>query len=274
MIISKSHGFFRLTVAFIFFLYAFSYSRQATAESGAKSMFADDASSVMMSSDDKLNSNAVKTSKNKPKSSSPIANEMESYAGLQYWIDLQDSTGHLSRVTSNHVFQSGDGIKLQIKSKTAGYLYVLNQDVTGRSTPLFPLNGQNAYIEAGMTRTIPEHGAIRFDNVSGQEKVSIALSKFAVIGQPAPSTQQKPETLVSYSDCSQNGQAGSKGMFTEIDGGGVDMDCIRNNHSAGSKGMFTEEDTSSAQPASYSVLPSNDLNQGKVLFIDFYLTHR
>lgn len=273
MTILKSYSFFRLISTFVFLLCQLSYSSQANAESGAKSMFADDASSVMMSSDEKLNSNVVKVSKNKPKSSPPTSNEMKNYAALQYWIDLQDSSGHLSRVTRTHVFQSGDGIKLQIKSKTAGYLYVLNQDVTGRSTTLFPLNGQNAYIEAGMTRTIPEHGAIRFDNVSGQEKVSIALSKFAVNDPTTPSAQQKPETLVSYTDCSQKGRSGSKGMFAESDGMGVDMNCIRSNHSAGSKGMFTEEDTSSAQPASYAVLQSNDLDQGKVLFIDFYLTH-
>jgi len=275
MNISTSNRFFRSAAISIFLLYDFSYSSQAIAESGAKSMFADDNSTVMMTEEEKPKDNVVKKTKTKAKSIelSTTANEADSYAGLQYWIDLEDANGHLSRVTSNHVFQSGDGIKLQIKSKTSGYLYVLNQDVTGRATPLFPSNGQNAYIEAGMTRTIPDHGAIRFDNIAGKEKVSIALSKFPVNGPASPSAQQKPETLISYNDCSQNGPAGSKGMFTDTDGVGVDMSCIRNNHSAGSKGMFTEEDTFSAQPASYSVLPSNELVQGKVLFVDFYLDH-
>ncbi len=273
MIISKSNRFYRLVAIFIIFLYEISYSSHVTAQSGAKSMFADDTSSVLMSSDEKQTSNANKGSKNQPKSSPQKINPEENYAGLQYWIDLQDTSGQLSRVTSNHVFRSGDGIKLQIKSKTAGYLYVLNQDATGRSTPLFPLNGQNAYIEAGMTRTIPEHGAIRFDNVAGQEKVSIALSKFNVNTPASHSIQQKPDMLVTYNDCSENARSGSKGMFSENDGLGVDMNCIRSNHSAGSKGMFTEEDASSAQPASYTVLQSNELDQGKVLFIDFYLRH-
>ena len=63
-------------------------------------------------------------------------------------------------------------------------------------------------------------------------------------------------------------------MFTDE---GIDMNCMRSNHSAGgagSKGMFTEEDTSSAQPASYSVVPTTELDQGQVLFVDFYLNHR
>ena len=276
---STSNRFFRSAAISFFLLYDFSYSSQALAESGAKSMFADDNSTVMMTEEEKPKDNVVKKTKTKTKTKSieltTAANDSDSYAGLQYWIDLEDANGQLSRVTSKHVFQSGDGIKLQIKSKTSGYLYVLNQDVTGRTTPLFPLNGQNAYIEAGMTRTIPDHGAIRFDNIAGKEKVSIALSKFPVNGpaSSSPTAQQKPETLVSYNDCSQNGPAGSKGMFADTDGIGVDMSCIRSNHSAGSKGMFTEEDTVSAQPASYSVLPSTDLNQGKVLFVDFYLDH-
>ena len=63
MTILKTYSFFQLISIFVFLLYQFSYSSQANAESGAKSMFADDASSVIMSSDEKLNSNVVKVSK-------------------------------------------------------------------------------------------------------------------------------------------------------------------------------------------------------------------
>jgi len=38
--------------------------------------------------------------------------------------------------------------------------------------------------------------------------------------------------------------------------------------------MMLEEDTSSAQPASYSMIPAASLDQGQVMFVDFTLNHR
>lgn len=103
------------------------------------------------------------------------------------------------------------------------------------------------------------------------------MSKYPVNGSSASTSRSNPGTLVSYNDCAQDASAGSKGMFADESGSGVDMSCLRSNHSAGgagSKGMFTEEDSSSAQPASYAVVPSTDLEQGQLLFVDFNLTHR
>ncbi len=256
------------------------------AEAGAKSMFADEGATVMMSDDDTA---PIKATAPKPKatliskkSGQPYADadtsasRPVSYAGIQYWIDLQEPNGHSRKVTTSHTFQSGDGIKLQIKSKTAGYLYVLNEDVTGKQTPLYPTKGQlSGLIQANTIYTIPSRGAIRFDNVPGTEKVTIALAKYP-INELTPEESPKATTAVynseHYSDCANSSGAGSKGMFAEESGSAID--CIRSNHSAGSKGMFAEEDSSSAQPASYSVMPASALEEGQVMFVDFNLTHR
>ena len=269
----------------------------ASAEVGAKSMFADDTSSVMMS-DDSASTKSVAKSKSKaapvlakrsraPDDSDYVENEAPesdvlptSYAGIQYWIDLQEPNGRTHKVTTSHTFRSGDGIKLQIKSKTAGYLYVMNQDDSGKVTPLYqsinPIQPNSIY-------TIPQRGAIRFDNVPGNEKVTIALSKYlipAALNSAPSAASPSGMSSVSYSsnaynDCasSQSG-AGSKGMFTEEVAVSSGMECLRKNHNAGSKGMFAEEDSSSAEPASYSVVPTATLEAGDVLFIDFNLSHR
>lgn len=276
---------------------------QTFAEAGAKSMFADDTSSVMMSDDSvspAQNSSAVKpkskavpvlAKKSRASDDSDYAeNEVAesnvlptSYSGVQYWIDLQEPNGRTHKVTTSHTFHSGDGIKLQIKSKTAGYLYVMNQDASGQVTPLYPPQGQSpAMIQANTTYTIPSRGAIRFDNVPGNEKVTIALAKYPIpsASNSAQSASPSGMTSVSYSadaynDCASNHSgAGSKGMFAEESGGSSGMDCIRKNHNAGSKGMFAEEDSASAEPASYSVVPTAALEAGDVLFIDFNLSHR
>jgi hypothetical protein len=261
------------------------------AEAGAKSMFADEGTSVMMGDDVGI----TKTSYSKPKAKVRVVSERTphqsisngivdtgpvNYAGLQYWIDLQDANGHSRQVTTGYTFHSGDGIKLKIKSKTAGYLYVLNQDASGQKTPLYPTKGrESGLIDANMTYTIPPSGLIRFDSNPGNEKVTIALSKYPIIQSNSDSSDTSARATTAsydgqsvYSDCTSSG-AGSKGMYAE-ENNSSSIDCIRNNHSAGSKGMFAEEDTSSAEPASYSVIPSSVMEEGKVLFIDFILNHR
>jgi hypothetical protein len=272
---------------------------QTFAEAGAKSMFADDTSSVMMSDDSASPAQNSSALKSKPKAVPVLAKKSHaaddsdyvenvasesdmlptSYSGVQYWIDLQEPNGRTHKVTTSHAFHSGDGIKLQIKSKTAGYLYVMNQDDSGKVTPLYqsinPIQSNSIY-------TIPQRGAIRFDNVQGNEKVTIALSKYPIpaVSNSVSSASPSGMTNVSYSgnaynDCANNqSEAGSKGMFTEDVAVSSGMECLRKNHNAGSKGMFAEEDSASAEPASYSVVPTSALEAGDVLFVDFNLSHR
>lgn len=262
------------------------HSLPVFAEAGAKAMFADDTASVMMSDDSSAKATTTKVTKPAPvlakksrvsDDSDYTENEADmvstSYSGIQYWIDLQEHNGRAHKVTTSHIFRSGDSIKLQIKSKTSGYLYVLNQDESGKVTPLYQSVNQ---IQPNAIYTIPQRGAIRFDNVTGNEKVTIALSKYPIpsmMPSSAPSLQS-PMTNVSYSDCSNSSSAGSKGMFTEETTPSYGMECLRKNHNAGSKGMFAEEDSNSLEPASYSVVPTNALEAGDVLFVDFSLTHR
>ncbi len=195
---------------------------------------------------------------------------------MQYWIDLQEDDGSSRRVTTSHNFRSGDRIKLRIKSSSSGYLYVINQDSAGQQTYLYPAKGQESeLIEPGMLYTIPVRGTIRFDNVPSNEKITVALAKFPLT-QPSSASTSTESTASSngpspYSACTDS-TAGTKRLF--IDESNVITDCIRKNYSAGTKGMYSEEDSISAEPASYSVLPASSLNEGKVMFVDFNLIHR
>ena len=259
-----------------------SYTMQLMADVGAKSMFSDEGVSVMASHETPestpIASKAKEKSPTERTTRQNVSNDLDnassiSYAGLQYWIDLQGANGQSRQVTTNHIFHSGDGVKLQIKSKTAGYLYVINQDSTGKVTPLYPTNGQpSGLIQANTAYTIPPSGMIYFDNVPGNEKITIALTKYPLPSldpsYPEKGTAVAYNEPMKYSKCATSG-AGSKGMFAS-----EDVDCLRSNYSAGSKGMFTQEDTSSAKPASYSVMPAAALDSGDVMFVDFNLTHR
>ena len=291
-VITKQHDYLKISVVIVA---TSMIPAQTFAEAGAKSMFADDTSSVMMSDDSSAQSSSGVKSKSKATpvlaKKSHMSDDSDyaendsaesdmlptSYSGIQYWIDLQEPNGRTHKVTTSHTFHSGDGIKLQIKSKTAGYLYVMNQDDSGKVTSLYqsinPIQSNSVY-------TIPQRGAIRFDNVQGNEKVTITLSKYPIpsVSNSAPSPSGMSNVSYSgnaYNDCASNqGGAGSKGMFTEDVAVTSGIDCIRKNHNAGSKGMFAEEDSSSAEPASYSVVPTSALEAGDVLFVDFNLAHR
>ena len=97
------------------------YPTFALAEAGAKSMFADEGASVMMGDDNIAKPAAVKTTKSSsytPSSAGYAAVDKsesnalpDSYAGVQYWVDLQEPNGTTRQVTTSHVFHSGDGIK-------------------------------------------------------------------------------------------------------------------------------------------------------------------
>jgi hypothetical protein len=245
------------------------------AESGAKSLF--------ISIDDNKTSSPIRskspnnaTKKNSRTQKQPVEANQTDYTGLQYWIDLQDDNGGSRRVTTSHNFTSGDRIKLRIKSNSSGYLYVINQDATGQQTYLYPANGQKSeLIQPGMVYTIPDRGTIRFDNVPSNEKITVALAKFPLAQLSSGSAPQEsmanPHGQTPYAACKDN-SSGTKRLY--IDESNLITDCIRKNYSAGTKGMYSEEDTASNEPASYSVLPADSLNDGKVMFVDFNLIHR
>jgi hypothetical protein len=255
------------------------FSVPVLAEAGAKSLFISiDDNDLSSSNKSKPTiSHTKKITRNKKQPANKSASDLPSdYTGLQYWIDLQADNGQSRRVTTSHNFQSGDRIKLQIKSGSSGYLYVINQDSSGQQTYLYPPKGeQSELIEPGTLYTIPVRGSIRFDNVPSNEKITVALSKFPILQSDLSSTSKtnliNSSEQSPYSACADS-NAGTKRLY--IDESSVITDCIRKNYSAGTKGMYSEEDTHSNEPASYSVLPASSLNEGKVMFVDFNLIHR
>jgi hypothetical protein len=249
------------------FLISMIIPKSVLAEADAKSLFIKYEEDFSQSNKSKPVNKSQKT-----QTKNVILQTKNDFIGLQYWIELLDANGRSHRVTTSHNFSSGDSIKLKIKSKSSGYLYVINQDITGQQTYLYPTKGQEAeLIKPGVTLTIPAKGAIRFDDVAGNEKLTLALAKYPII-QPTTGLRSKESSANITGQAMYSACANSKGMF--VDESKVNMDCIRNNYIAGTKGMFSEEDTTSTEPASYSVLPSSSLKEGKVMIVDINLVHR
>ena len=72
------------------------------------------------------------------------------------------------------VFQQGDRVRFRVRTNFDGYLYVMNQSTSGRSTLLFPGEdtGQKNHIEAGKDYLIPAtRGWFRITGPAGHEVV-------------------------------------------------------------------------------------------------------
>jgi hypothetical protein len=214
---------------------------------------------------------------------SPVA----SYQGLSYWIERINRNGSAQHVTTSTTFNSGDRIRLHLKSKHPGYLYIVNQDSTGKTVLLFPNSTVGSeYIEAGLDYVIPSARAIRFDDQAGQELLWIFLTQ-----RPLPSgdmgSRKYPPHLptddmgsrkyplhqeiegpvltnpvalrVGYNPC------GGKGMMLE-EPAALGKKC-------GSKGLQLEEDASGSAPAEYAVAPVSDAEPGTILSLRLTLRH-
>lgn len=105
------------------------------------------------------------------------------YMGVTYWVELVEPNGQQRRVTADHVFRSGDRIRLSVQSNRDGALALINLGSTGRATPLFPAAGQeaSAAIRAHQVYQIPPRGHLRFDHNPGEETLILILSP-----SPAP----------------------------------------------------------------------------------------
>src|SRR5262249_54782730 len=76
-------------------------------------------------------------------------------------------------VPLDHVFQSGDHLRLTLRSSRAGYLRVLHDGADGRSEPLWPAGEAAAPIGAEEVVLVPGTGSIRLDDKAGVERLRV-----------------------------------------------------------------------------------------------------
>lgn len=229
---------------------------------GAKSIFSsDDGVALSVTDSSPSNTESKPHASTHPTTHNRKPSPVASYQGMSYWIERISRNGSPQQVTTSTVFKSGDRIRLHLKSKLPGYLYIVNQDSTGKTAVLFPNSTTTSeYIESGIDYVIPSSRAIRFDDQAGQELLWIFLTQ-----QPLPSDGQKPAsnrpaaTQASYNPC------GGKGMLLE-EPANLGRKC-------GSKGLQLEEDTSGPAPAEYAVAPVSDAEPGAILNLRLTLRH-
>jgi hypothetical protein len=155
-------------------------SGAASAQEGysAKSLFFGEDGSVVAASTDKKPvpaASAPVLAKNeaKPKQKKSLAPRQ---IGASYFIRLKGEDGSTRDVLANRTFRSGDRFQLGVKVNRPSYVYVLNQDPDGNLAQIFPVAGQDNYVNAMGTVFLPARGAFEFDAKPGAEQLLVFLS--------------------------------------------------------------------------------------------------
>lgn len=174
--------------------------------------------------------------------------------GVSYWIELVGGDGQSRRVTADHVFRSGDRIRLHLRSNREGYLYVANIGSTGRTYMLFPnaaVGAGNNIVQANVAYTVPSGAFIRFDQNPGEETLLVMLSSRPMDGlAPRPERQTAAITSEDAARLLMGAQA------------------------KGAKDLLLETDAASPEPASYAVAPLQSLNDGAIITMRIKLKHQ
>jgi hypothetical protein len=168
-------------------------------DSGAKTLFYDPASGAVIKSNEKRTD--PKTGKLRVKT---VAAEKVRYVGLNYWLDLAGA----GSVTSDHVFHTGDRIRLRVRSNVDGYLSLWSLDSSGRGTLLFPTGGESNKVQGGSEYVTP--GEIRFAPPVEDERLLVFFSR-STADIPSPTRSQTDSTAVAK----LLGPAGSKALVFE-----------------------------------------------------------
>ena len=188
------------------------------------------------------------------------------YMGIEYWIDREGVDGKISRVSTKHVFHSGERFKLSLKSNTNGYLYVLNFGSSGNTNVLFPrTNTADNYIRAFEPYSIPYNSFLKFDATPGEETILVMLSPQPITDIPTTSPESKT-TYAQYTSFTSN--AGAKDILLEDD-------IISITPSTHAKDIVVEDTSGSlATPVQYAIAPIKALGSGKVIPVYIKIRHQ
>lgn len=233
-------------------LWIASLSAPALAQEGAKSIFYSDAGTRVVTTTPSVTPKAGGSSPAVAARKSPSGHA--EYLGIAYWVDLIAPDGGKRRVSTDHIFHSGDRIKLNLRTNRPGYLYLLNVGSSGQTHMLFPNPaagaGMNA-VKANLTYEVPVGASIRFDNTPGEETLVIMLSPEPMkeIAPTAP-----PRTAMLSSEDATRLLAGAQAK--------------------GAKDLLVEADSAGLQPATYAVAPVAALKDGAMITVRVKLRHQ
>ena len=114
--------------------------------------------------------------------------------GLGLTLFMRDSTGLAVRTDPDHVFRSGDRVRVLLETNADGYLYIFNTTNDGPAVMIYPdaqLDEGGNYIQAHVPFEIPSSQAAEeklrwfaFDDAGGTERVFFVFTREPLKGIP------------------------------------------------------------------------------------------
>ena len=104
-------------------------------------------------------------------------------------LERRSKEGKVEPMAAGHVFQTGDIVRLRLKSHYDGFLYVLNQGTTGRFSTIFPgvETGASNRVRANQQYLVPavEDGWFEVEGPAGFDILYFLLSPTPLASPPA-----------------------------------------------------------------------------------------
>lgn len=123
--------------------------------------------------------------------------------GASYFIRLKHADGTVEDALASRTFRSGDRFQLGVKVNRPIYVYVMNQDPSGNLAQIFPVNGQDNYVDAMGTVFLPAKGAFEFDAQPGVEQLLVFLSPKPMANMSDQMRGAEPDMVTGAADASQ-----------------------------------------------------------------------
>ena len=134
--------------------------------------------------------------------------------GASYFIRLKRADGSTEDVLASRSFRSGDRFQLGVKVNRPTYVYVMNQDPEGNLAQIFPVNGQDNYVNAMGTVFLPSKGAFEFDAKPGAEQLLVFLSPKPMTGNMNEQVRSsEPDMISSAAGPSDGGQCAAPAVL-------------------------------------------------------------
>ena len=124
------------------------------------------------------------------------------HMGLGYTL-FTEKDGASKRVSPDHVFHSGDRVRILVETNRDVYLYVFHQEGPGAADLLFPdarLHGGENRVSAHKPSFIPHSSWFVFDNQAGDEKLTLVASEKPLEGVPRSSDLKTGQAFQMPSD--------------------------------------------------------------------------
>lgn len=175
--------------------------------------------------------------------------------GASYFIRLKRADGGTEDVLASRNFHSGDRFQLGVKVNRPTYVYVMNQDPEGKLTQIFPVNGQDNYVNAMGTVFLPSKGAFEFDAQPGVEQLLVFLSPNPMSGNVSDKLRSaKPDLVAGSGGTAEEARCDATAALTSAAPRAGDMRLAQGDgDSYASKGIAFKDD---ATPACMGAAPA------------------